>query len=168
MNNVAKNPAGAVTKVADKVVKDVNNVAKNPAGAAGSVGAKPTPALAPGNAAPSAQSKPSIGATGFSVTNDKVAYMGKPSAVMSSMFAKRGESGHDTEEVASAGNLIEPAQVKGTQIITPATEAEESEGSGLSLTGVQFLTWLILACWLLGTGSAFVWRGRTRVRVARS
>ena len=171
---VVKNPVGEVTKVVDKVAKDVTETAKNPSGVAGSVGDKPKPAPAPGIAAPPAQSKPSIGVSGSSTTNDKVARASVKSGKASkgsrpgSKDANRAKPAGDTDEVTAAGHTIEPAQVKGTQIIAPATEAEESEGSGLSLTGVQILTWLILASWLLGTGAAFAWRGRTRVRVASS
>ena len=167
-------PVEEVTKVVDKVAKDVTETAKNPSGAVGSVGDKPKPAPGPGSAAPPAQSKPSITANGSSATNDKVASASVKSGKASNRSgiapkgADRDKPAGDTEEVATAGHTIEPAQVKGAQIIAPATEAEESEGSGLSRTGVQILTWLILACWLLGAGAAFVKWGRTRVRFASS
>ncbi|CAN5506136.1 hypothetical protein BH20ACT23_BH20ACT23_03830 [soil metagenome] len=82
--------------------------------------------------------------------------------------ANRAKPSRDTEEVVAAGDMIEPAQVKGAQIIAPATEAEDSEGSGLPRTGFQFLTWLVLAGSLLGTGAASLKRGLPRVRLARS
>src|SRR5680860_168240 len=82
--------------------------------------------------------------------------------------ANRAKPSRDTEEVVAAGDMIEPAQVQGTQIIAPATEAEDSDGSGLSRTGFQFLTWLVLAGSLLGTGAASLKRGLPRVRLARS
>lgn len=173
VEDVTKEVEKVVDKV-DKVVEDVTETAKNPTGAAGSVGDKPKPAPAPGIAAPPAQSKPSIGVSGSSTTNDKVARASVKSGKASkgsrpgSKDANRAKPAGDTDEVASAGHTIEPAQVKGTQIIAPATEVDQSEGSGLSLTGVQILTWLILACWLLGAGATFVWRARTRVRAARS
>ena len=174
VTKVVEQPVEEVTKVVDKVAKDVTETAKNPSGAVGSVGDKPKPAPAPGSAAPPAQSKPSITANGSSATNDKVASASVKSGKASNRSgiapkgADRDKPAGDTEEVATAGHTIEPAQVKGAQIIAPATEAEESEGSGLSRTGVQILTWLILACWLLGAGAAFVKWGRTRVRFASS
>ncbi|MGH2774137.1 MAG: hypothetical protein ACRDJT_01720 [Actinomycetota bacterium] len=161
-----KEPVDQVKEVVkepvDQVVKDATEVAKVPSGSVDK------PQTAPALSGPtSAQSEPANSASGASVAHNNVARATKP-LVMSSKNAKRGGPEGDTEEVVSAGNMIEPAQVKGAQIITPATEVDESEGSGLSRTGVQILTWLTLAGWLLGAGWAFFWRGRSRVRVATS
>jgi hypothetical protein len=162
-----------VDKVVEEAAKEVTEVAKNPGGSAGSVGDTPEPGPAQDSAAPPARSKPASSSTGSSDADDRVAGTANRAGRASnrSQRARKGGRGGpegDTEEVAAAGNTIEPAQVKGTQIIAPAAEAEESEGSGLSRTGVQILTWLILACWLLGAGAGFVSGGRARVCAARS
>jgi hypothetical protein len=162
-----------VDEVVDEVAKEVTEVAKNPGGSAGSVGDTPAPGAAPDSAAPPVQSKPASSSTGSSDADDRIAGTTNRAGQTSNRSGRARKGGRggpegDTEEVAAAGNTIEPAQVKGTQIIVPAAEAEESEGSGLSRTGVQILTWLILACWLLGAGAGFVWRGRARVRAAGS
>lgn len=174
--NPIKKPVDNVTKevekVIDKVVNDVGEVAKDPAGAAGAVGDKTKPAPALGSAPASAQSKPGSSAagnsaSGASATKTKVARTTKQSS--KAKRANRADPARDTEQVAASGHTIEPAEVKGTQIIAPATDDGESEGSGgLSLTGVQILTWLMLACWLVGMGAAIVWRGRTQVRAVSS
>ncbi|MPZ90657.1 MAG: hypothetical protein GEU68_03345 [Actinobacteria bacterium] len=162
-----------VDEVVDEVAKEVTEVAKNSGGSAGSVDDTPAPGPAPDSVAPPARSTPASSSTGSSDADDRVAGTTNRAGRTSNRSGRASKGGRggpegDTEEVAAAGNTIEPAQVKGTQIIAPATEAEESEGSGLSRTGVQVLTWLILACLLLGAGYAFVWRGRARVRAAGS
>jgi hypothetical protein len=162
-----------VDKVVDEVAKEVTGVAKTSGGSAGSVDDTPAPGPAPDSAAPPTQSKPANSSTRSSDADDRIAGTTNRAGQASNRSGRASKGGRggpegDTEEVAAAGNTIEPAQVKGTQIIAPAAEAEESEGSGLSRTGVQILTWLILACWLLGAGAGFVWRGRARVRAARS
>jgi hypothetical protein len=129
--------------------------------AVGSEGNKLNPTSGRGSTSFSAQSEPANSASSSSVTNDKVARTTKSSG-KSSKTAKRPEPRNDTEVVADAGNTIEPAQVGGTQTVAPATEVEDSEGSGLSRTGVQILTWLALSSLLMGWGAAVTWRGRTR------
>ena len=148
-----------VGKVVDTIVKDVTDVAKKPTVPSGD---KPNPQSPIGNlpgAGPSEVERPATGATATK-TEATSASRGSRKA---SGGASRTEPARDTEQVAAAGNTIEPAEVKGTQIVAPATEVEEN-GSGLSITGAQILTWLILAFGLLGAGIAFVLSGRMRLR----
>jgi len=153
-----------VGKVVDTIVKDVTDVAKNPATPSGGGGDKPNP-VPIGSAPDSGPSDLERTTSGATETEAASSSRGSSRANRS---ANRAEPARDTEQVAAAGNTIEPAEVKGTQIVAQATEAEENEGSGLSITGAQILTWLILACGLLGAGAAFVLSGRMRLRTVTS
>jgi len=159
VDNVVKD----VGKTVDSVVNDVTNKAAAPTKNA------PDTSVTGGNPSdgPGSAQATNRSASGTSATKTKAARTSRDSG-KSSRGANRSEPGRDTEQVAAAGNTIEPGEVKGTHIIAPATDVEDSQGSGLSLTGVQILTWLILACLLMGAGAALFQGGRTRLRTARS
>jgi hypothetical protein len=160
-----KKPVEDVGRAVDKVVKDVTDIAKNPSGVAES------PAGG-GSDAPNLDSSAGTGAAGGSKEDGSASGASAPRRASegSAKVSKGTKSrpARDTEQVVAAGNTIEPGEVRGTQIVAPASDADEGEGSGLSITGVQILTWLILACGLLAAGAAFVRGGRMRVRTISS
>jgi len=163
-----KKPVENVTKEVDKVVENVTGAANDSTGGAGPVPVRPEPAPAPGESPGGDQtSKSDRSGSTVSAPKTRVAVAAGKSA-----GAKRGTSWaaslRDTKEVIAAGNAIEPAHVKGVQIIAPATDVEESGGSGLSHTGAQILAWLVLAGLLVGAGIAFAWEGGARVRAVRT
>lgn len=177
-NNPVKKPVEDVTKevgkVVDTVVKDVTDVAKNvtdvaknPPVSSGGGGDKPDPVPSVGSIPDSGPSELDRSTTGATATKTEAARTSRGSR-KATRGANRAEPVRDTDQVAAAGNTIEPAEVKDTQIVAPATDVEESEGSGLSLSGAQILTWLMLACGLLGAGTAFVVTGRMRARTVSS
>ena len=165
VDNVVKD----VGKAVDNVVKDVTNAGNK---AAEPVKNAPIPGV---NSGGNPNNTPEVGSgidrsrngPASRASKTKTARTSKASG-KSSRGANRPEPARDTEQVAAAGNSIEPGEVRGTHIIAPATDAESSQGSGLSLTGVQILTWLILAAGLLGAGAALFLSGRTRLRTASS
>jgi uncharacterized protein YoxC len=169
-----KNP---VDKVVKDVGKAVDNVVKDVTDTGNKAAAPGKNAPLPGvNSGDNPNNTPEVGSGLDRSTNrpasrasqSKAARTSKSSA-KSSRGANRPEPARDTEQVAAAGNSIEPGEVRGTHIIAPATDAaEESQGSGLSLTGVQILTWLILAAGLVGAGAALFLSGRIRLRTASS
>ena len=163
-----KKPVENVTKEVDQVVKSVTGAAKNSAEAPGAVVDNAGQGSAVGEAAAAGDSKPDHSDSVNSATWATGTRVAAGKSTGATKGTSRAESARDTEEVAAAGNAIEPAQVKGVQIVAPATEVEDSEGSGLSHTGVQILSWLFLACLLVGAGMALARRGRARVRAARA
>jgi len=160
-----KKPAKNVTRDVEKVVKSVSGAAKGSAEAPGP--GVENPKQAPrGETVATGNSKLDRSDSATSASRTRVA-AGKSTGA--TRGTSRAESARDTEEVAAAGNAIEPAQVKGVHIVAPVTEVEDSqEGSGLSHTGAQLLSWLSLACLLVGAGIALAWGGRARVRAARA
>ena len=171
VTNPVKKPVEDVTKevgkVVDTIVKDVTEVAKNSPVPSGGGDDNPNPAPQIGSAPRPGPSELERSTTGATKTKTEAARTSRGSS-RATRGANRAETAGDTEQVAAAGNTIEPAEVKSSQIVAPATDVEESTGSGLSLTGAQILTWLILACGLFGAGTAFVWCGRMRTRTVSS
>jgi hypothetical protein len=163
-----KKPVADVGKAVDNVVKDVTDAAKVPSGADNSTGGSDAPSLSPsaGNAPTTGGARTEHSASGASATETKVARTSGGSAKVSK--GANTQPAHDTQQVAAAGNTIEPGEVKGSQIVAPATEVDRGGGSGLSLTGVQILTWLIVACGLVAAGAAFNLTGRLRLRAVGS
>ena len=162
VDNVVKDVGNAVDKVV-KDVTDAGNKAAAPAKNAPGVGV---------NSGDVSSNNPGIGSDINRSTNRPASRASKTKAARtskssgkSSRGANRPEPARDTEQVAAAGNSIEPGEVKGTHITAPATD---TEGSGLSLTGVQILAWLMLAVGLLGAGAALFLSGRIRLRTASS
>jgi hypothetical protein len=164
-----RKPVEDIGKAVDKVVKGVTDVAKNPSGVAESPAGGGSDALNPdssvGGTGAIGGSKADGSASGASATRATAARASGGSAKVS-----KGNSRpeRDTEQVVAAGNTIEPGEVRGTQIVASASDGDEGEGSGLSITGLEILTWLILACGLLAAGAAFVRGGRMRVRTISS
>jgi len=160
-----KEPVQNATKEVDKVIKSATGAAKDSAEAPGP--GVENPKQAPrGETVATGNSKLDRSDSATSASRTRVA-AGKSTGA--TRGTSRAESARDTEEVAAAGNAIEPAQVKGVHIVAPVTEVEDSqEGSGLSHTGAQLLSWLSLACLLVGAGIALAWGGRARVRAARA
>ena len=156
-----------VGKVVDTVVKNPPDVAKNSPVPSGGGDDQPNPAPQIGSAPRPGPSGLERSTTGATETKTEASRTSRGSS-RATRGANRAPRAGDTEQVAAAGNTIEPAEVKGTQIVAPATDVEEGTGSGLSLTGAQILTWIILACGLLGAGTAFVWSGRMRTRTVSS
>jgi hypothetical protein len=148
-----------VAKATDEVAKATEEVAKGGGGTAGNAtGASQPSGSTPAAAAPSGSkvAPKAVGSrTGVARASNR---RGKARS-----RSTRENPEQDVDEVAAAGNTIEPARVKGTQIIAPATDEDAAGGSDLSRTGAQILGWLVVASWLLGIGSALVWRARTRV-----
>jgi len=165
-----KKPVEDVTKeigkVVDTVLKGVTDVAKSPPEPSAGGGDKPSP-VPPIGSPGSSPSELERSTTGAAETKSEAARTSRGSS-RATRGANRARPAGDTEQVAAAGNTIEPAEVKGTKIVAPATDVEESQGSGLSITGAQILTWLILACGLVGAGAAFVLSGRLRARTVSS
>ena len=160
-----KKPVEEATKEVDKAVRNVTGAAKDSAEGPGSVVKNPGQTPAPSKTETAGHSKSARSDSATSATRTRVAAAKSTGAMRGT---SRAGSARDTEEVAAAGSAIEPAQVKGVQIVAPATQAEESEGSGLSHTGAQILKWLVLACLLVGVGMALARGGRARIRVARA
>jgi cobalamin biosynthesis Mg chelatase CobN len=173
VKNPVDNVVKDVNKTVDTVVKDVTNAGNQAAAPAKNaplpgVNSGGNPSNAPGSAqAPGPSTNRSASRATKTETKAKAARTSKASR-NSSKGANRSEPARDTDQVAAAGNAIEPGEVKGTHVTAPATDVEDSQGSGLSLTGVQILTWLILACALMGAGAALFQSGRIRLRSARS
>ena len=165
-----KKPAADVGKAVDKVVKDVTDVAKNPSGVAKSPagGGSDAPSLIPsaGKTPATGNARTEHAASDASASRSTAAR--SAGAAQGSKDARRAEPAGDTEQVAAAGNTIESGEVKGAQSVAPATDVDESDGSGLSITGAQILTLLIAACGLMAAGIAFNLTGRLRLRAARS
>jgi hypothetical protein len=164
-----KNPVADVGKAADNVVKDVTDAAKVPSGADNpATGGSDAPSLSPsaGNAPSSGGARTEHSASGASATETKIARTSGGSAKVSK--GANSQPAHDTQQVAAAGITIKQGEVKGSQIGAPATDVDEGGASGLSLTGAQILTWLIVACGLLAAGAAFNLTGRLRQRAVRS
>jgi hypothetical protein len=168
-----KNPVDKVVKdvgkAVDNVVKDVTDTGNK---AAAPVKNAPLPGV---NSDDNPNNTPEVGSGLDRSTNRPASSASQTKAAStlkssgkSSRGANRPEPARDTEQVAAAGNSIEPGEVRGTHIISPASDAEGSEGSGLSLTGVQILLWLILAAGLVGAGAALFLSGRIRLRTASS
>ena len=158
-------PVADVEKAVDTAVKDTTDAAKVPSGADDpATGGSDAPSLSPsaGSAPTTGGARTEPSASGVSATETKVARTSGGSAKVSKGANSR--PARDTQQVAAAGNTIEPGEVKGTQIVAPATDVDEGGGSGLSLTGAQILTWLIAACGLLAAGAAFNLTGRLRLR----
>ncbi|MGH2698918.1 MAG: hypothetical protein ACRDJL_06945 [Actinomycetota bacterium] len=156
-----------VVKVVDKVdnvVRNVNEAAQGSGGGSWSPSAEAGPSPVGGSA-----TTPPAEVSNADTTRGKAKVAGVTTgSAKSARRSGRTSTSRDTEEVAAAGQIIEPAQVKAAEVITPATEVDEPEGSGLSRTGVQILSWLVVACSLLGTGAAFASRERSRAQAAAS
>jgi hypothetical protein len=164
-----KKPVADVGKAVDNVVKDVTDGAKVPSGSdKPATGGSDAPSLSPsaGNAPTTGGARTEHSASGASATETKVGRTSGGPAKVSK--GANTQLAHDTQQVVAAGNTIEPGEVKGSQIVAPATEVDRGGGSGLSLTGVQILTWLIVACGLVAAGAAFNLTGRLRLRAVRS
>ena len=164
-----KNPVDKVVKdvgkAVDNVVKDVTDTGNK---ATDPVKNAPLPGVNSGDN----PNTPKVGSGVDRSTNRPASRASKTKAARtskasgkSSRGANRPEPARDTEQVAAAGNSIEPGEVQGTHITSPATDAQ---GSGLSLTGVQILAWLVLAAGLVGAGAALFLSGRIRLRTASS
>lgn len=156
IKNPVDNVVKDVGKAVDTVVKDVTNAGNKTAVPATNV--PDSDFDSGGNLNNATGSAPAPGRS----TNRSA-----PHSLATKTKAARTEPARDTEQVAASGNTIEPGEVKGAHIIAPATDVEDSH-SGLSLTGVQILTWLILACGLMGAGAALFLSGRIRLRPASS
>ena len=153
----AEEPADDVTNEvedsADNVVEDSSEVAEESGSTAGSVADEPTQA----GTTPS-----DISAPGSTASRTKLTRSTNQSGTGSKDAS--GAEPSDTDKVAAAGNNIESAPENDEQLVAPEADADESEGSVLSSTGAQILTWLVLACLLIAIGAALVRRGRTGSR----